>query len=119
MSKKEFYSKEFKLGVLGGGQLGRMLIQEAIDLDVTICILDPAPNAPCADIANEFVVGDFNDYQTVLEFGSDKDLLTIEIEHVNIDALEELEKRGVHVYPQPSVLRIVQDKGLQKQFYRF
>lgn len=107
-----------KLGILGGGQLGRMLIQDAINYNIHISVLDPSSNAPCADIANTFVVGNFNDYQTVLDFGKTVDVLTIEIEHVNIEALEELERMGKKVFPRPSALRTIQDKGLQKQFYK-
>jgi len=107
-----------KLGILGGGQLGRMLIQEAINFNIHISVLDPSVNAPCADLANNFVVGNFNDYQTVLDFGKTVDVLTIEIEHVNIEALEELERMGKKVFPKPSALRTIQDKGLQKQFYK-
>jgi 5-(carboxyamino)imidazole ribonucleotide synthase len=115
---QSIYSKEFKLGVLGGGQLGRMLIQEAINLDVKIYCLDPSANAPCSKIAHGFAVGDFNDYQTVMDFGIDKDLLTIEIEHVNIQALKELEEKGIGVYPQSRIIELVQDKGAQKLFYK-
>ena len=107
-----------KLGILGGGQLGRMLIQEAVNFNIHISLLDPSVNAPCADLANNFVVGNFNDYQTVLDFGKTVDVLTIEIEHVNIEALEELERLGKKVFPRPQALRTIQDKGLQKQFYR-
>lgn len=107
-----------KLGILGGGQLGRMLIQEAVNFNIHISVLDPAANAPCADLANNFVVGNFNDYQTVLDFGKKVDVLTIEIEHVNIEALEELERLGKKVFPSPQALRTIQDKGLQKQFYK-
>ncbi len=107
-----------KLGILGGGQLGRMLIQEAVNFNIHISVLDPAVNAPCADLANNFVVGNFNDYQTVLDFGKTLDVLTIEIEHVNIEALEELERLGKKVFPTPQALRTIQDKGLQKQFYK-
>jgi 5-(carboxyamino)imidazole ribonucleotide synthase len=107
-----------KLGILGGGQLGRMLIQEAVNFNIHISVLDPSVNAPCADLANNFVVGNFNDYQTVLNFGKSVDVLTIEIEHVNIEALEELERLGKKVFPTPQALRTIQDKGLQKQFYR-
>ena len=82
-----FYGKKMKLGVLGGGQLGRMLIQEAIDLDIHIKILDPSPQAPCAEIANEFVQGSFADEEAVYAFGKDCDVLTVEIEHVSVDAL--------------------------------
>ena len=107
-----------KLGILGGGQLGRMLIQEAVNFNIHISVLDPSVNAPCADLANNFVVGNFNDYQTVLDFGKTVDVLTIEIEHVNIEALEELERLGKNVFPTPQALRTIQDKGLQKQFYK-
>jgi 5-(carboxyamino)imidazole ribonucleotide synthase len=104
---KNFYSSDFILGILGGGQLGRMLIQEAINYDIRIAVLDPSPEAPCAAIAHEFVCGSFHDFDTVYNFGKSKDILTIEIEHVNIEALEKLEKEGVLVYPQPSFLRMV------------
>jgi 5-(carboxyamino)imidazole ribonucleotide synthase len=107
-----------KLGILGGGQLGRMLIQEAVNFNIHISVLDPSVNAPCADLANNFVVGNFNDYQTVLDFGKTVDVITIEIEHVNIEALEELESLGKKVFPTPQALRTIQDKGLQKQFYK-
>ena len=107
-----------KLGILGGGQLGRMLIQEAVNFNIHISVLDPSVNAPCADLANNFVVGNFNDYQTVLDLGKTVDVLTIEIEHVNIEALEELERLGKKVFPTPQALRTIQDKGLQKQFYK-
>ena len=116
--QKEPYSVNFKLGVLGGGQLGRMLIQEAINLDIHVACLDPNEKAPCSEIANDFAHGDFNDYDAVMQFGQDKDVLTVEIEHVNIQALKELEKKGIKVYPQPEILEIIQDKGLQKEFYR-
>lgn len=114
---KEFYG-DFKLGVLGGGQLGRMLIQEAINLNVNVAILDPDTNAPCKDLCQEFVVGPLGDYDTVYQFGKDKDMLTIEIEKVNVDALEKLEEEGVLVYPQSRIIRLIQDKGLQKQFFK-
>jgi 5-(carboxyamino)imidazole ribonucleotide synthase len=107
-----------KLGILGGGQLGRMLIQEAVNFNIHIAVLDPSVNAPCADLANNFVVGNFNDYQTVLDFGKTVDVLTIEIEHVDIEALEELERLGKKIFPTPQALRTIQDKGLQKQFYK-
>lgn len=112
-----FYQNNFRLGVLGGGQLGRMLIQESINLNISVAVLDPDENAPCRYLVDEFVKGDFNDYDTVYAFGRNRNLLTIEIEHVNLDALFQLEKEGVKVYPQPSVLQIVKDKGLQKEFY--
>jgi 5-(carboxyamino)imidazole ribonucleotide synthase len=117
MKNKAFYGKRFQLGVLGGGQLGRMLQQPAISLDIDTHFLDPAADAPCSTLSTGFVHGDFNDFQTVVDFGKDKHLITIEIENVNVDALEELEKRGVQVCPSPKHLRIIKDKGLQKQFY--
>jgi len=107
-----------KIGILGGGQLGRMLLQAAIDLDFEIDCLDPDPTASCHTLANKFVVGSFKDFETVYQFGKDKDLVTIEIEHVNIDALEQLEKEGVNVFPQPHLLRMIQDKRLQKTFFK-
>ncbi len=112
------FEGNFKLGVLGGGQLGRMLIQEAINLNVSTYILDPDEHAPCKDIASGFVLGSFKDYDSVYNFGKDKDLITIEIEHVNVEALKKLQEEGVAVYPQPEVIELVQDKGLQKEFYQ-
>lgn len=114
---KAFYDPQFKLGILGGGQLGRMLIQSGIDLNLQFSILDPDPNAPCKDLVSDFHCGDLKDYDTVVAFGEKCDLITIEIEHINIDALYALERMGKTVYPKPALLEIVQDKGLQKQFY--
>lgn len=114
---KAFYG-DLKLGILGGGQLGRMLIQQAINYNVTIKVLDPDRNAPCKKLCDEFVVGPLSDYETVYNFGRQADLLTIEIEKVNVDALAQLEKEGVLVYPQPRIIRLIQDKGLQKQFFK-
>ena len=113
---KAFY-KDFKLGILGGGQLGRMLIQAAIDYSLHISVLDPDPNAPCKELATDFQEGQLTDYQTVYDWGKDKDLITIEIENVNVEALETLEKEGVQVYPQPGIIKTIQDKRLQKRFY--
>jgi len=114
---EKFYDSNFKLGILGGGQLGRMLIQAAVNLDVHISILDPSSNCPCAEIANSFTVGDFNDYQTVYDFGKTVDVLSIEIENVNVNALLALQSEGKTIYPRPENLKIIKDKGLQKQFY--
>jgi 5-(carboxyamino)imidazole ribonucleotide synthase len=114
---KAFYG-DLKLGILGGGQLGRMLIQQAINYNVTVKVLDPDREAPCRKLCDEFVVGSLGDYETVYKFGKKVDLLTIEIEKVNVDALEQLEKEGVLVYPQPRIIRLIQDKGLQKQFFK-
>ncbi|NBB30696.1 5-(carboxyamino)imidazole ribonucleotide synthase [Cellulophaga sp. BC115SP] len=112
------FSKNFKLGLLGGGQLGRMMLQAAIDLDIHVKALDPDPNAPCAKIAPEFVCGSFLDFDTVYAFGQDCEVITIEIENVNLDALKKLQSEGKKVFPQPEVLELIQDKRIQKQFYR-
>jgi 5-(carboxyamino)imidazole ribonucleotide synthase len=114
---KKWYGKDFRLGVLGGGQLGRMLIQEAVNYDVYVHCLDPDAQAPCVDLAHSFTIGSLTDFDTVYNFGKDKDVLTVEIEHVNIEALEKLVEEGKKVFPQPHILKMVQDKGLQKQFY--
>lgn len=114
---KDFYG-ELKLGILGGGQLGRMLIQEAINFNVNVHVLDPDKNAPCRNLSNQFVHGALDDFDTVYTFGKGLDLVTIEIEKVNVDALEKLEEEGVMVYPQSRVIRLIQDKGLQKQFFK-
>lgn len=106
-----------RLGVLGGGQLGRMLCQAASPLDIEIHILDPEPLCPAHHGAARHQVGSFKDYDAVLEFGRSVDLLTVEIEDVNTEALVQLEKEGIPVFPQPSVLKVIQDKGLQKEHY--
>lgn len=114
---KNYFSSNFKLGVLGGGQLGKMLLSETQKLDIYTCILDAAIDAPCAQICNEFHHGSLMDFNTVYNFGRKVDLLTIEIEHINIDALLKLEEEGLAIYPQPSVLQIIQHKGTQKDFF--
>ncbi|HNQ61840.1 MAG TPA: 5-(carboxyamino)imidazole ribonucleotide synthase [Bacteroidia bacterium] len=112
-----FYNK-LRLGILGGGQLGRMLLQKAIDYNITTSVLDPDPDAPCKNICDNFVEGSFTDYETVYQFGKSVNLLTIEIEHVNVDALAQLEKEGISVFPQSRIISMVQDKGAQKIFFR-
>ena len=114
---KNYYSSDFKLGVLGGGQLGRMLLAETQKLDIHTSILESNKKAPCAEICNRFVVGDLLDFDTVYEFGKTVDLLTIEIENVNLDALDKLEVEGLTIYPKPKDLRIIQSKAKQKNFY--
>ncbi|WP_295650213.1 5-(carboxyamino)imidazole ribonucleotide synthase [uncultured Mucilaginibacter sp.] len=114
---KAFYG-DLKLGILGGGQLGRMLIQQAINYNVNIKVLDPDREAPCRKLCDEFTVGSLGDYETVYKFGKTVDMLTIEIEKVNVDALDQLESEGVLVYPQSRIIRLIQDKGLQKQFFK-
>lgn len=115
---KAYFSSDFSLGILGGGQLGKMLLSETHKWDIQTNVLDPSPVAPCADITKNFSVGDFKDYQTVYNFGKQVDVLTVEIEHINIKALYDLEKEGVKVYPQAHVLDSVQDKIKQKEFYK-
>ena len=109
---------KLKIGMLGGGQLGRMLLQKAADYSLNFKILDPDPTAPSRFLAEEFVNGSFNDYDTVYKFGKKCDLITIEIEHVNVEALEKLQQEGVQVFPQPNIIRLVQDKGKQKEFFQ-
>lgn len=106
------------IGILGGGQLGLMLLQAAIDWNLRVHILDPDAEAPCRTLCTTFTQGSLTDYDTVYQFGQSVDVLTIEIERVNVDALEALEREGKKVFPQPSVIRTIQDKRLQKQFYR-
>ncbi len=107
-----------RLGILGGGQLGRMLIQKAIDFNIETQVLDPDAQAPCRNIATGFTLGDFNDFQTVYDWGKEQSLITIEIEHVCTEALLKLEAEGISVFPQPAIIKMVQDKASQKIFYR-
>jgi 5-(carboxyamino)imidazole ribonucleotide synthase len=115
---KNYFSSDFKLGVLGGGQLGRMLLTETQKYDIFTVILDGSADAPCAQICNEFHQGDLLDYDTVYNFGKRVDLLTVEIEKVNIDALDDLENEGLTIFPKPKDLRIIQNKARQKTFYK-
>lgn len=110
--------QNLSIGLLGGGQLGRMLLQEAANLDLKIAVMDPSDEAPCKHLTHQFVHADFRDFEAVYAFGKDKDIVTIEFEDVNADALEKLERSGVQVFPQPRVLKLIKDKGLQKQFYQ-
>tara|TARA_B100000795_G_scaffold23254_1_gene15598 strand:- start:11262 stop:12419 length:1158 start_codon:yes stop_codon:yes gene_type:complete len=114
---KNYFSSDFKLGVLGGGQLGRMLLAETQKFDIYTTVLDGNKNAPCAQICNKFVNGNLLDYKTIYNFGKGLDLLTIEIENVNLDALDVLEQEGLTIYPTPKTLRIIQSKARQKKFY--
>ena len=110
--------QQLHIGILGGGQLGRMMIQSAINLNLQISVLDPDKNAPCKHLVKKFSHGSLTDYDTVYAFGKDKDLITIEIENVNTEALKALEKEGKKVYPQPHIIEMIQDKGSQKMFYQ-
>ncbi|MCF1190680.1 5-(carboxyamino)imidazole ribonucleotide synthase [Mangrovimonas sp. AS39] len=111
------FSSDFKLGILGGGQLGKMLLYNTRKFDIYTSVLDPSNEAPCKIACNEFHQGDLMDYDTVVAFGKQVDVLTIEIENVNVDALETLEKEGIKVYPSSRTLRTIQNKAKQKLFY--
>ena len=115
--QNNYFSSSFKLGILGGGQLGKMLLNETRKFDVYTCVLDPSDEAPAKIACNEFYQGDLLDYQTVYDFGKKVNVLTIEIENVNVDALEDLEKEGITVFPSSKTLRIIQNKAKQKLFY--
>jgi 5-(carboxyamino)imidazole ribonucleotide synthase len=106
------------IGMLGGGQLGRMLIQSGMDFNLHINAIDPDKNAPCNYLANKFTQGSLTDYDAVYNFGKKADIITIEIENVNVEALKQLEKEGKEVYPQPHIIETIQDKGLQKIFFQ-
>ena len=112
-----FFSTHKTLGILGGGQLGKMLLYTTRKWDIKTYVLDPSEEAPSKVACNYFEVGDFKDYQTVYDFGKKVDVLTFEIEHVNLDALKQLEKEGVQVYPSAATLELIQNKSTQKDFY--
>lgn len=113
----DFFSSDFKLGILGGGQLGKMMLYETRKFDIHTKVMDASKDAPSKIACNEFFIGDLLDFDAVYNFGKKVDVLTIEIENVNIEALEKLENEGVKVYPQTSALRIIQNKAKQKLFY--
>jgi len=113
-----YFSSNFTLGILGGGQLGKMLLYETRKFDIRTKVLDPSIEAPCRIACNTFEQGDLMDFDTVYNFGKDTDVLTFEIENVNVDALEKLEQEGKKVYPSSKTLRKIQNKGRQKQLYK-
>jgi len=113
----DYFSSDFKVGILGGGQLGKMMLYETRKLDIHTKVMDASAEAPCKIACNEFVVGDLLDFNAIYNFGKNVDVLTIEIENVNTDALEKLENEGVKVYPPTATLRIIQNKAKQKLFY--
>lgn len=112
-----YFSSDFTLGILGGGQLGKMLLTETRKFDITTKVLDPSADAPCRIACNTFVQGSLTDFDTVYNFGKEVDVLTIEIENVNVDALKKLQSEGVKVYPTPQTIELIQNKATQKQFY--
>ena len=113
-----FFSSKQTIGILGGGQLGKMLLNTTYQWDLQTKVMDPSAEAPARIACNHFVQGDLMDYQTVVDFGKEVDVLTIEIENINADALATLEQQGVKVYPQAAVLKVIQNKCHQKQFYQ-
>ena len=113
-----YFSSNFKLGILGGGQLGKMILYNTRKYDIYTCVMDPSKDAPARLACDEFTVGDLLDFDAVMNFGKQVDVLTIEIENVNVDALEKLEKEGVSVFPSAKTLRTIQNKAHQKLFYR-
>lgn len=112
-----YFSTDFRLGILGGGQLGKMLLSDTRKFDIATNVLDPSKDAPAQYGAHQFFQGDLMDFETVYRFGKTVDTLTIEIENVNLDALDKLEEEGLKVFPSPKTLRLIQNKGNQKDFY--
>ncbi|WP_426095836.1 5-(carboxyamino)imidazole ribonucleotide synthase [Flavobacterium sp. DSR2-3-3] len=112
-----YFSSAFKLGILGGGQLGKMLLFDTRKFDIQTYVLDPSDQAPCKIACDQFFKGDLMDFETVYNFGKKVDVLTFEIELVNLDALLKLEEEGLKVYPSPKTLKLIQNKGIQKDFY--
>lgn len=112
-----YFSSNFKLGILGGGQLGKMMLFDTRKFDIQTYVLDPSDEAPCKIACNKFFQGDLMDFETVYNFGKQVDVLTFEIELVNLEALEKLENEGKKVYPSPKTLKLIQNKGIQKAFY--
>ena len=112
-----YSTSNFTLGILGGGQLGKMLLQVTSRLSIKTNVLDPSEDSPCKNLCAEFTKGNLMDFESVYNFGKACDLVTYEIEHINVDALEKLEKEGIKVFPNSSTLRIIQDKSIQKQFF--
>lgn len=117
LQRMNYFSSDFKLGILGGGQLGKMLLTETRKFDIQTLVLDPSEEAPSRFGCNAFYRGTLLDYDTVYQFGKMVNLLTIEIENVNLDALDALEKEGLPIFPSPKTLRLIQNKGRQKDFY--
>ncbi|MDR9400576.1 MAG: 5-(carboxyamino)imidazole ribonucleotide synthase [Psychroflexus sp.] len=118
MEDKNYFSSSFILGILGGGQLGKMLLYETRKWDIKTHVLDPNDEAPSRISCDYFQKGDLLHYETVYNFGLKADVITIEIEAVNVQALADLQKKGKKIFPQPDVLKIIQNKITQKQFYK-
>ncbi|HAP02131.1 MAG TPA: 5-(carboxyamino)imidazole ribonucleotide synthase, partial [Bacteroidetes bacterium] len=106
------------IGIIGGGQLGRMFIEEALRYNIECIIVDADKNCPASVIAHEHIVGSISEAAPLMQLAEKCDVLTYEIEHIYIDALLELEKKGKKLIPSPKILQMIQDKGAQKNFYR-
>ncbi len=111
-------TSSLKLGIISGGQLGKMLIQEASKWDIITYVLDNIEDCPAGGIASHYVKGSNLDFQSVYEFGKMVDVLTFELENINVEALIKLQSEGIKVVPDPKILKLIQDKGLQKAFYK-
>jgi 5-(carboxyamino)imidazole ribonucleotide synthase len=114
---EKLVTSSLKMGVIAGGQLGKMLIQEASKWDITTYVLDPDEGCSARNVTSVYIQGDFTDFETVYEFGKLVDILTFELENVNIEALQKLKSEGLKIVPDPDILALIQDKGLQKEFY--
>lgn len=115
---EQLVTSNFKLGIIAGGQLGKMLALAASNWDIKTYILDPDENCASSTICTRHIKGSYNDYETVYQFGKEVDMITFDIENINTDALIQLQAEGKKIYPEPQVLKLIQDKGLQKQFYK-
>lgn len=118
MPDYDYFSSDYKIGILGGGQLGKMLLTETRRYDINTKVMDPSATAPSRIGANEFVQGDITNKDEVIRFGEDCDLITIEIENVSLEGLKALQEKGKKVYPRPETLELIQNKVTQKNFYR-
>jgi len=114
---QKLLTSDLKMGVIAGGQLGKMLIQEASRWDIASYVLDPDEACSARSVAHGYVKGDFRDFDDVYAFGKSVDILTFELEEINIEALKQLKSEGLKIVPDPDVLALIQDKGLQKEFY--
>ena len=114
---EKLVTSSLKMGVIAGGQLGKMLIQEASKWDITTYVLDPDEGCAARNVTSVYIQGDFTDFETVYEFGKLVDILTYELENINIEALQKLKSEGYKIVPDPDILALIQDKGLQKEFY--
>ncbi|MGB5505408.1 MAG: 5-(carboxyamino)imidazole ribonucleotide synthase [Sulfurovum sp.] len=114
---EKLVTSSLKMGVIAGGQLGKMLIQEASKWDITTYVLDPDEGCAARNVTSVYIQGDFTDFETVYEFGKLVDILTYELENINIEALQKLKSEGYKIVPDPNILALIQDKGLQKEFY--